>query len=80
MVYVVNMMTGMGLALGIDYSLLVISLPGRTRPRTRQRGRHPHDRGDGQSGRPPQRHHLRHRSPRTVPGPPTSCAAWPPEQ
>ena len=43
-VFIVNMMTGMGLALGIDYSLFIdLSLPGGTRPRPRQGGGDPDD-------------------------------------
>ena len=45
-VFIVNMMTGMGLALGIDYSLFIdLALPGGTRPRPRQGGGDPDHRG-----------------------------------
>ncbi len=68
-IFIVNMLTGMGLALGIDYSLFVVSRYREERARGRETARC--DRGVGGDGEPSgrlQRHRLRRRDVRDAPG------------
>jgi uncharacterized membrane protein YdfJ with MMPL/SSD domain len=59
-IFIVNMLTGMGLALGIDYSLFVVSRYREERGLAR-RGRDRDRRRNRQSRRPVQRQYLRRR-------------------